>query len=223
MRFLAVSLCALAALAFAFDKVKIEPKYTKGDSQSYKVKITMDVGGTEAHVGYRWESKVLESSEKGVQFENNVRELDVKVGDEVMEVPFGPLNTTVSTTGVLQKAEGGVAGTDAYRMALLSHFFAPKAEVEKDGTWKEEIAKVEGSDLQKLTVEGTYLGVDTEVGSEAHKFKTKVTEDQTGLVIESTYWVTIEGKLIKQDGSFVKLPIPIAGTDADGKIKVEKA
>jgi hypothetical protein len=181
----------------------------------------MDVGGTEADVTYKMDSKVVDVADK-VQVEHGLRDLVISVGGETMEAPFGPLTMTQTLSGVIHKAEGGVAGTDPYRMAVVTHFFAPKDELEKDGTWKEVVEPIAGSDLKKLTIEGTYLGPDVDFDKAAQKFKLKVTEGDTGFLCESTFWITLDGKLLKQDGTFEKLPVPVAGTDANGKVKLEK-
>ncbi len=214
-----LTLAALATVALAFDKIKVTPKFEAGQKTKWKTELKMSVGGTEALLTGVIVNTVKSVDGGVVKFEDGWENPKAVVGGEEMAIPFAATSYSVNAAGELQEVSGGIEGTDVVRNFLVTFAHFPKEELEKDGKWTATYAKTDKMEIGERKVEGTYLGEEEVLGKKAHKFKTKMTEGE--FMASMTYWTTLEGKVIKIDGEFANLPIPIAGDNASGTVKAD--
>lgn len=219
-RALAVSVAALAAFVFAQDKVKIEPKFKADTSTSYKITMKMSVGGADAQLTGDMVVAVKKVGEKEINVEYDWQNGKGTVNGEEIPIPFGPTRVVFDPKGDLLSVTDGIEGTDPVRTFLVGHVHLPTEEVAKDGSWKANLPANTKLDIKARTIEGTYLGSEEVSGTKTHKFKIKMTEEG-GLNSLVIAWVDGDGQTVKLEGEFSELPIPVAGQNASGTIKLE--
>ncbi len=214
-----IVIAAFAAVALAADKIKVTPKFEAGQKAKWKTELKMNVGGTEAVLSGTIVSTIKSADAGVVKAEDGWENPKAVVGGEEMQIPFGPTSYVLNAAGELQEVSGGITGTDVARNFMVTYAYLPKDEIEKDGKWTATYAKTDKMEIGERKVEGTYLGEEEVLGKKAHKFKTKMTEGD--FTVSMTYWATLEGKVIKIDGEFANLPIPVAGDNASGTVKAD--
>lgn len=219
-RILVFTIAAVAALVVAQDKVKIQPKYTAESSSSYKITMKMAVGGIEAELSGNMVMAVKSAGEAEAKVEYDWQNGKAVVNGEETPVPFAPTHVIYDLKGDLMKVEGGIEGTDPIRTYLTVFAHLPADELVKDGTWKKTYPKSAPLGIEERTVEGTYLGDEEVSGKKSHKFKIKMVEGGTFTTV-ITAWVEADGKIVKLEGEFTALPLPIAGENANGTVRLE--
>jgi len=221
-RALVLSVAALAAFVFAQDKVKIEPKYKADTTTSYKITMKMNVGGADAQLTGDMVVAVKKVTDAEINVDYDWQNGKATVNGEEMQVPFGPTKVVFDAKGSLVSVTDGIEGTDAVRTFLVAYVHLPTEEVAKDGSWKSTLPANTKLDIKARTIEGTYLGGEEVGGKKTHKFKVKMTEEG-GLSSVLTAWVDGDGQTVKLEGEFSELPIPVAGQNASGTVKLELA
>lgn len=219
-RALLISVAAIAAVAFAQDKVKIEPKFKADASSSYKITMKMSVGGADAELTGNMVVGVKKVTDAEINVDYDWQNGKATVNGEDIAVPFGPTRVVYDAKGALLNVTDGIEGTDPVRTFLCAYAHLPADEITKDGTWKSTVPANSKLSLKARAIEGTYLGPEEVSGKKSHKFKIKMTEEE-GLSTDMTVWTDGEGQMIKLDGEFKNLPVPVAGESASGTIKLE--
>lgn len=214
-----LAVATVAAVCFAQDKVKVTPRYEAGARVKWKTELKMNVGGTEAVLAGTIINTVKAVEGDVVRMENDWESPKAIVGGEEMAVPFAPTTYSVNKMGELLEAGGGITGTDVARTLLVAFPHFAKDALGRDESWKVTYNQNDKLEIGERKVEGTYLGEDEVAGEKVHKFKTKMTEGE--FMVTLTYWSTADGKVLKMDGEFANLPIPIAGDNATGTLKAE--
>lgn len=219
-RALVLSVAALAAFVFAQDKVKIEPKFKADTTTSYKITMKMSVGGADAQLTGDMVVAVKKVGDKEINVDYDWQNGKGTVNGEEMQIPFGPTRVVFDPKGDIISVSDGIEGTDPVRTFLVGYVHLPTEEVTKDGSWKATLPANTKLDIKARTIEGTYLGGEEVSGKKTHKFKIKMTEEG-GVSSVMTAWVDGDGQTVKLEGEFSELPIPVAGQNASGTIKLE--
>lgn len=204
---------SLGLCAFTFEKVKIEPKFEKGQKTKWKTDLKIKVGENQADL---FGNIIVTTDETGdtvkmtYDWENPKATLD---GND-LDLPFNATKVTLNKAGEVQDISGGIEGSDVVRTFLAAFAHFPKDELEKDGKWAATYPKIEKIDLGERKVEGTYLGSEEVSGKKAEKFKTSMKEGEFSVTM--TYWTQPDGKLLKIESSFTQMPVPATGSNGDG-------
>lgn len=216
MKVVAGLLVLAAAIAMAQGKVKIEPVYKEGASYKHKTMMTVTMDQIEATVAATLNTKVKSSTADKIETESNYEGLEIKIGDEPIDVNLVPMVVTQTPAGELKSITGGLEDADTVRTFLLLYFPMPTKELAKDETWTSEIKKNDAG-IPNLKIDGTYLGTEDALGKKAHKFKVKIAElGGEPFSTEGTYWVQTDGKVVQIESKYKGLPIRQAGASADG-------
>lgn len=219
-------LCLLSCASWAAaqtDTVKFDPLPKPGPTQKAKVEMSMTVGGMEAVVRGDVERQVKAGEKDATLVQIDWKTISVELaGGEGPEVELSPMIAVLGPKGEVRSVKGGIGGTDAVRMFLLTHFMPPAEGVSRGGKYKLKAEAVKDANLPERNYEGTYVGPDTVQGESAHRFDVKYSEpDKDSFAYDMAYWVNSKGELLKAEGTFRNMFIPLAGQTADGKIKVE--
>ena len=177
--------------------------------------------GNEALLDSKIKYKVTEAGADAIKHLYEWENPSLVLDGTPMEFPFNPIKVTTDAKSFIKSVEGGLEGSDGLRTFLLTHFFVPVDAVTESKAVKQTIAKDEKLGLEELTIETTLLGEEDLSGSKALKFSQKLSEKGNNFTVESTVWITAEGKILKVDGKYKDLPIPAANTLGEGTIKME--
>jgi hypothetical protein len=210
-----IAAAILAAFALAQDKVKVTPKLEEGQSTTVTAKIKMDVGGAEALITADLTQKLTKKAEP-LEWEINWANSKVTVDGNEMEAPISAIMVKTKGDGIPTSIEGGISGTDSTRTFLTVYHIIPTMELAKDEKQTLTMAKSETLGTDEITLEIAFAGME----GEDFKFVLKGKEKTGDFNFENTYVVNKDGKLLKLDGKFSNLPIPIAGTNGSGSIEL---
>lgn len=221
-RTLAVLVAAVAVVAFAQDKFKIEPKFKADSSTAYGLVLKMNISGAEAELTGNMVVGVKSVTDAETKVEYDWQNGKAMINGEEQPVPFAATHVIFDKKGNIVSIDGGIEGTDVARTFLVAYAQLPTEALAKDESWKATLPKNPKLNLEERTVEGTYLGSEELKGAKAHKYKITVKET-TNFTTKQTVWVDGDGKLLKLDGEFSELPLPIVSSNASGTVKLEVA
>ncbi|MCW5941841.1 MAG: hypothetical protein KIS66_06400 [Fimbriimonadaceae bacterium] len=218
----ALSILLIASLAVAVP-AQLKPAPKVGDKAPYKIKYTMDIQGMDVTVSLATTVEVTKVDENEVARAATSKDLKVVLGGQDLEPTpeIAPMKVVIGKDGAIKTFSGGMEGVDALRMFLTTHFFAPTAELKEGASTKSTFDKK--GDFPKSTVEVAFVGAEDLNGEKALKFTQKFKEDgELGFSCDTTVWALEDGTVLKIEGAFKNLPIPAAGSEASGKITMER-
>jgi hypothetical protein len=220
MKALALSaLLLVSSVALAQDKVLIQPKWEKGQKHSLKFEILFDIGGMTAKMTGTAVHEAKSVSTEGTEASMALEGAKLDVGGDDPGIAINGYTLKYDEKGQLKSASGGVEGSDSVRTFLLTQCYLPQEAVAKDGTWKQVLPESKTLEIGERAVEGTYLGTEAIGGKDYHKFKVKVVEKGNSFTTDGTYWVDTLGQVQKLDVSYMNLPVPAVGGNANGTAK----
>jgi hypothetical protein len=222
---LMASIAIASAAAIADEpKLKLEPKYEVGAQSKLNLELNVQVGGGEALLTAARAFTVKNVDAGKVQGEVTWDNLHAIIGGAEQPLPFSPYRFTIGLNGDIETLEGGIEGSDTARTFLLSYFPLPDKELGKGDTTTFTMPARKESGLPERKVTETYVGQEDVNGAPAYKFKVKVEEVKgEALTLDSTFWVRKDASVVKEDGKFTNLPVPQAGGNADGTIKLNQS
>jgi len=222
---IAFALFALATVGFTQEKTKVTISPKADVATKYKVDIAMTVGGMDVTVKSDLTNKITKVEDGKYGTETTWTNLKIALSGAEMEgITADPVVAKFDLKGDLLELSGGIQGTDAVQMHLLSIFVPPTGELAKDEKSTVEFAGNADKTIPARKYEITALGKETLAGKDALKYSIKFSTKETGgLTFDATYWVTAEGTVLKGEGKFANLFIPQAGAGADGTFKFESA
>lgn len=223
-----IGLAALLAiwtsvLAAQDSKVKFSLPTKAGYDQNYRVHVLVNVGGIEAELTGKLNSKVTKADSEKADFSLALTDLALSLNGSDNDTPeFSPVAVTLSSKNGIESVKGGTDAIDGPRFYLLWHFPVPTAELEKDKPWKGELAASKESGCPKCNVEVTYLGNEDLNGKTCRKCKVNINEvgNPDAFSCEGIFWITENCQVLKMETTFKNLPIPAAGGSGSGKVIV---
>jgi len=219
----AILVAATAASQVAApDVAKIALAAKEGDTIKHKWEMTLQVAGLEAVAKATLNTKVIKAEGDQVQQTTEFQNFSVMLDGSDPGVPVATQEATVKKDGTVIRASGGIEGGDPVRTYLLMHFVAPTKELAVGETYEQKIAEQKEGGVPAFTFKGKYVGKETVKNIPGFKFETTLKEDSAeGLESTNVYVVAADGRILKIESKFVRLPIPIAGQNVDGKISAE--
>jgi hypothetical protein len=218
--FILVGAMTLSAALVAFaDEPRVQIKFAPeiGHKLRHQVDLSMNLSGVDADVSAAIASEVQKIDEKHLETVARWDDLRIVAGGNEMEAPSLPMRVITTRSGELVNVTGGIGGTDPIRTYLTVFFPIPPKPLAKGEIWEASWQKTDYG-VPALSWSVTYLGPEQAAGKDAHKFSVKMREQGGGMTTDSLFWVTEQGSVLKIDGKFSDLPIPIAGEPASGTI-----
>lgn len=201
-------------------KVTIQPLKV-GSALRYSVKVDLEVGGANANLSTFILRTLTKSDAEVSETEIAWEKLAISVEGEELPLPE-PAKLIVKSkpSGELTSVTGGIEGADMARMFVALNSFLPVAALAPAETYVVEF-KAKDTALPTGTLKGTYIGPDKVGDKPAHKFETKFREAASGgMTCDVTFWVQEDGTILKLTSKFAAMPIPQAGSTADGTATV---
>lgn len=219
-----IALIALLVATLAVPGLaQLKPAPKVGDKSMYRVKYTMDIQGMDVTVTLGTAIEVTKVDEGLVTRTANGKDLKVLLGGQELDPTpeIAPMSVVLNKDGSAKSFSGGIEGVDALRMFITTHFFAPVAELKEGEAAKSRFEK--NSVFPKSEAEVTYVGQEELNGAKALKFTQKFKEEgEYGFSCDTTIWTLEDGTVLKVEGTFKNLPIPAAGSEASGKVVMER-
>jgi len=209
-------LLSVSAISFGQDHVKIEPKWEKDFKAKLTHKFDIELDQHKAKIDAQtvWSATMAED---GYTLTIHHDALTIVADENEVTPPYEDYKVVFDKKSSVSSISGGINGSNALRMFLVGHFFAPANDVKKDEAVKWELPPNTKIELGTLKIQTTFLG-SAEVGKfKGYKFKQVVSEEGGEFATEGTYTVTADGHLLKAEVTFKGMPIPDAGGDAKGK------
>jgi hypothetical protein len=212
----ALALLSVFALSLAQGTIDFKPKV--GQKLNYATHTSLDVGGNDATVDANIETEIKKTDEKATEVSVKWSDLNVALGGNEIPVQATDGSFEVNASGHPLKVRGGIEGSDAVQLFLVTYFIPP---AQKDLTpglkYTADIAEVK-DEFPAYKYEGEYVGKETVDGKSLHKFKaTGTIPGADGLNTKQTVWVRDDGVITKVESEFTGLDVPAANGKANGK------
>lgn len=221
-----IGTAALAAsVAFAqgtvatADVAKIVLAAKEGDAIKHKWELTLQVAGIEAVAKATLNSKVEKAENGQISQGTEFQDFSVLLDGTDPGIPVAKQEIVVKADGTLVSAKGGIEGGDPVRTYLLMHFVPPTKELAVNEEYEHKFAEQKDAGIPAFTFKGKYVGKETVLDIAGFKFETTMKEDlEGGVEATNVFVVAADGRILKLDSKFVRLPVPVAGQSVDGKI-----
>lgn len=222
-----LAVAALAVVAFAVQPFTLKRTPKAGEVSKYKLSVETEIQGMNISFGGDVIEKITEVKANGeFVVESSQENVKVKFGDQEQEMPSGGSTKTVyRPDGSVVEITGEQTDANAYRLANLNGFRYPTNPLNAGDKWEIEIKADPKSG--SVAAKGTFEVVGAEkVGNwDAVKIKYSVveTEGSEPATAEGTTWIsTVDGNMIKTEGSWKNAPIAGAPAPINAKFTLER-
>lgn len=220
----AISLVAVAAIAFTFETYNLKRAPKEGSAATYTIKANMQVMGQDVDFSADLAEKIKMVAPNG-EYSVEASQTNIKVAGQDVPAPETVSVTTYKPNGELIKKEGGDTSPEGYRMSQLEGFIAPDSEINVGDSWTKELAanKERGTVATKATYKLEAVEKVGDVDTLKISYTIKETEGDKPASTEGTTWIRKDDRsMVKEEATWTDMPIPGAPAPVSGKISVAR-
>lgn len=220
----AISLVAVAALAFTFETYNLKRAPKEGNAATYSINANMQVMGQEFEFSADLAEKIKKVAENG-EYTVESTQSNIKVAGQEAGAPETVSVSTFKPNGELVKKEGGDSSPEGNRMSLLESFISPDTEINKGDSWTKDIPA--NKDRGTVGTKATYkLEGEEKIGDvDTLKitYSIKETEGDKPASTQGTTWLRKDDRsMVKEEATWTDMPIPGVPAPVSGKISVTR-
>jgi hypothetical protein len=221
--FAIVALVLFTAVAFAQgEKAKVAVSPKAGAVAKYKWDLKLEADSLQATAKAVLETTTKSADQDAVETVTVWKDLEVEIAGSNPGVPVEDLVVRSKPSGEALSLTGGIRGSDAARLYLLTRFIAPSADIAEGESYTVDFPEKSGTPVPAHKIVTTYVGKADLKGKAALKFVSKYSEsDSQAMAGETTYWVLADGTLLKAESKFQRMPVPAFGQPVSGSVTLE--
>ncbi len=221
-----VAALSVAALAVQ-DGVNLKRAPKVGDTIKYRLKGTVDFGGTDVPMSMLVTEKIAKVEDSGnYTVESSQSEGKVEINGSETEIPGDTVSTIFKATGeVVEVKVDADKLPSATRLANLQSVVVQDKAVKVGDTWTTEIKKDEKSGA--VAAKGTFkVEAQEKVGDfDCYKItlSMKESDGDSPASVEGTSWINVkDGTTVKMEGAWKNAPFPGAPFPINAKFTMTR-
>jgi len=213
------TLLALSLTALDDSKLKIQPNPTAGATRSLSFDVLSEIQGHDSELKAVVVTTITKVGPGRTEYTVDWQKMELTEGGDPEQLRFKPYQVAVGPHGEVLDLKGGLGeqGADPVCAFLVGYFPITDSELEK-GKPLTFTLPGDGKRIPELKVTETLIGGESLGGVDCFKIRVGLHATKSDFAVDANYYVDKSGNVLKESGSYSKLPIPNAGITIDGTI-----